>query len=372
MAIIPRRITGFQAIGLGAAESNDIVIVENKYVFDKSIAILQDFKGVKVIKLDPKADVSKVLVETIKSESSGKRLAILVSQSKISTLLPMFKNMFGPNGAGSNVSISLIVAIESFEIDALDLSDVYAFSNMGIPILSSSFPQECFDHTRAASIAAASLKVPVINYFDSDNLNPCTYRWVNATEPAECMKERYESYRDDALESKGLLSLSKEDEMELIMKAAYRKDLVSYWGSPKAEVVIVSISDYDIGWSLDNTFSGYLKIHVYRPFPIEKIISVLPKTVKRIILLDQVSDLAEIHGNLYNDFSEMLQGVALGSDKVIDAKVIEVQSSYSYAMVLPHPPYLFALLEEISKPDCPSLVRLDKLLEFPLKESIDY
>ncbi|OLY84547.1 hypothetical protein AYI68_g1295, partial [Smittium mucronatum] len=357
MVLIPPRITGFQGIGFGAGQSNDAVIVEEKFVFMQSIAALEDFKGVKVVRVDPKSDILRVFEDNVNSLGSEKRLAILASSDKITALLPLFENLFGPNGSGSKVSISLIVAIESFGLNSLDTSYVYAFSNLGIPIISSTSPQECFDNTRAASIVAASLNIPVINYFDSDDLNPFTYRLANAVEPSQCMNERYEAYREEALKSKGLLSLTMEDEMELIMKANYRKDSVSYRGSPKAEIVFVSIFNNNIEWSLDKTFSGYLRINVYRPFPTKKIISVIPKTVKRIVLLDQVSDLVEVHGNLYNDFTEMLQGVAMGSNSLIDISIIEVQSSYSYPVVLSHPPYLYPFLEEVSKPNCSSLVR---------------
>ncbi|OLY82132.1 hypothetical protein AYI68_g3753 [Smittium mucronatum] len=89
----PLRITGFEEIGLSAKESSDIVLFINKFVFLVAFSALErTYNGPK-------------------TRNSGSRIAVLVSASMLSALLPMFKNIYRVDIPEPKVSISLIVAI---------------------------------------------------------------------------------------------------------------------------------------------------------------------------------------------------------------------------------------------------------------------
>ncbi|OLY79118.1 hypothetical protein AYI68_g6821, partial [Smittium mucronatum] len=328
----------------------------------------------KVLKVQTGEELVKFVTEILDSDKSNIRIAIIVSASLISGLLPVFNRYYGQisSGSKSSVSITLTVAIESFGSSALGTSEVFAFADAGYPVISPSTPQECFDYTQIACVAAVVTGVPVINFFDSDNLNFGTWYPANTTEPSKCIAERFTKHREQFLKSTGASSLTRSQVMELIMKAAYRSSTASYIGSPIAETVFVSISDYDIGVWLDNTSTGYLRIHVYRPLPTETIIASLPKTVKRIVILEQESDLPDVHGHLYRDFEAIFKSQAFTSKFESVPIVTEVQSTYSIPIILSHPPYFFPFLENIAPLSASSLVRLDQVLGFPDKETIEY
>ncbi|OLY80398.1 hypothetical protein AYI68_g5506 [Smittium mucronatum] len=375
MASRPLRITAFEGIGLAASESSDISIVENKFMFLGTHACLESSIGKpKVIKVQTGEELVKSVVEIIENEKSNIRLAIMVSASLISGILPVFNKYYGENinRPRPSVSISLTVAIESFGSSALKSTEILSFADAGYTVISPSTPQECFDYTQIAIITASVTGAPVINYFDSDNLNFGAWYQVNTTGPSKCITESYIRNREDFIKSNGDSSITRSQEMELIMKAAYRSSTASYIGSPIAETVFVSISDYDIGVWLDNTSTGYLRIHAYRPLPTDAIIASLPKNVKRIVILEQESDLAEVHGHIYRDFQAIFKSQAFISKFESTPLVTEVQSTYSIPIILSHPPYFFQFLENIAPLNVSSLVRLDQILGFPDKETIEY
>ncbi|OLY80526.1 hypothetical protein AYI68_g5376 [Smittium mucronatum] len=369
------RISPFEGIGLAASESSDISIVENKFMFLGTLASLESaIVKPKVIKVQTGEELVKSVIEIIENEKSNIRLAIMVSASLIPGLLPVFDKYYGKNinGPKPSASISLTVAIESFGSSALKSTGVLSFADAGYTVISPSTAQECFDYTQIANITASIIGAPVISYFDSDNLNFGAWFLANTTGPSKCITESFKKNREDFLKYNGDSSISRSQEMELIMKSYYRSSTTSYIGSPFAETVFVSISDYDIGVWLDNTSIGYLRIHVYSPLPTDAIIASLPKTVKRVVILEQESGLSEFHGHLFRDFQDIFKSQAF-TDKIESAPLVtEVQSTYSIPIILSHPPYFFQFMENIAPLNVSSLVRLDQVLGFPDKETIEY
>ncbi|OLY79062.1 Pyruvate-flavodoxin oxidoreductase [Smittium mucronatum] len=374
MVSAPSRITGFDGIGLAARESNDIVIVEDKLVFMGTIGILEAPNGPRVIRAETSTDLTYMIRDLIKLQTKDTRLAVLVSDKMIKNLPSLLKEIYGTGSEKSDpyVSLSLTIGIESNGVPTLDATGVYEFANLGFPMISPSTTQECFDYTQIASVAAVALRMPIINYFDADNLNFGTFYRANTTEPSKCIAERYEMYYKRAIQSKGDSVMTLREKMNLIMKASYRTSTVDYEGSPIAETVFVSIGDYDIFKYLDNTPTGCLSLHLFRPFPLDAILEKIPRTVKRIVILDQVCSLDGASASFYNDFKDLVEEYSISENFDNVPYIVELESSYSIPIILSHPPYFWKFFSHIATVNSASEIRLDKILNFPEKETIEY
>ncbi|OLY81726.1 hypothetical protein AYI68_g4167 [Smittium mucronatum] len=292
----------------------------------------------------------------------------------IKSLPSLLKELYGSESTKPEpyVSLSLIIGIESNGVHSLDVSGVYGFEKLGFPMISASNVQECFDYTQIASVAAEVLRMPVIHYFDADNLNFGTFYRANISEPSKCISERYQTYYKQAIKNKDGSDITLSEKMDLIMRASYRTSTVDYEGSPIAETVFVSIGDYDIFKYLDNTPTGCLSLHVFRPFPLDAILKKLPRTVKRLVILDQVCDLEGVSASFYNDFKGLVNDYALAENFDSIPYIVELESSYSIPIILSHPPYFWKFFSHISTVKSASEIRLDKILNFPDKETIEY
>ena len=81
-----------------------------------------------------------------------------------------------------------------------------------------------------------------------------------------------------------------------------------YEGAPDAECVILSMgSSCDVEHETVNKMLesgakvGVVKCHLYRPFSVEYLMKVLPKTVKKIAVMDRVKESGSLGEPLYLD-----------------------------------------------------------------------
>ena len=100
-----------------------------------------------------------------------------------------------------------------------------------------------------------------------------------------------------------------EEYMEKISLLTGRKyGLFNYYGAPDAERVIVAMGSVTetIHETVDYLLArgekvGVLKVHLYRPFSIEHFLKEMPKTVKKIAVLDRTKEPGSIGEPLYLD-----------------------------------------------------------------------
>jgi len=85
-------------------------------------------------------------------------------------------------------------------------------------------------------------------------------------------------------------------------------DLFNYYGDPEAERVIVAMGS--VSGPIRETVEylnkqgekvGYLQVHLYRPWSIKHFLKNLPKTVKKIAVLDRCKDMGAVGEPLYQD-----------------------------------------------------------------------
>lgn len=269
-------------------------------------------------------------------------------------LLLMIPNMY--KIAGEMLPGVFHVSARTLSAHALsifgDHSDVMGVRSTGFGMLASASPQEVMDLGAVAHLAAIHARMPILHFFDGfrtsheiqkidaldyEDLRPLVdmdairafrAHSLNPEHPAtrgttvnpdiffqcrEAMNVRYNEIPD-----------SVEHYMEEINKLTGRDyHLVNYYGAPDAERVIVLMGsaaetaqetvDYLVA---KGEKVGMLNVHLYRPFPAEYFLKVLPETVKKIAVLDRTKEPGAMGEPLYQDIC------ALYKEKEYSMKIV--------------------------------------------------
>ena len=225
-----------------------------------------------------------------------------------------------------------------------DHSDIYACRQTGCAMLCESSVQEVMDLTPVAHLAAIKGKIPFINFFDGFRtsheiqkiqiwdfedlkdmadmeaiaefrkkaLNPNhAEEWGQAQNPDiffQINEARNKYY--DALPEVVQMYMDKVNE-----KLGTDYKLFNYYGAPDAEVVIVAMGSVNdtIEETIDYLMAqgrkvGVVKVRLYRPFSAKALVEALPKTVKRIEVLDRTKESGSLGEPLYLDVVAALKG----------------------------------------------------------------
>lgn len=269
-------------------------------------------------------------------------------------LLLMIPNMY--KMAGELLPGVIHVSARALTSHALsifgDHSDIYACRQTGYAMLCSNNPQECMDLAAVAHLAAIKGRVPFLHFFDG-------FRTSHEIQKIE--EWDYEDLADmldwDAVEAFRRRSLNPEhpvtrgtaqnDDIFFQAREACNKyyDAVpevvveymnkvnakigtnykpfNYYGAEDAEHVIVAMGsvcdcieevvDY---LNAAGEKVGLLKVHLYRPFVADYMLSELPKTVKSISVLDRTKEPGSIGEPLYLDVLAAINGSDFAGVKV--------------------------------------------------------
>jgi pyruvate-ferredoxin/flavodoxin oxidoreductase len=267
-------------------------------------------------------------------------------------LLLMIPNMF--KIAGELTSTVFHVSARAIAAQALsifgDHSDVMACRSTGWGMLCSNNVQEVMDFALIAQAATLRSRVPFIHFFDGfrtshevqkveeltfddmramiddDLVTAHKNRALNPDRPVmrgtAQNPDVYFQGREtvNAYYPKAITIV--QEEMDKFAKIAGRKyKLVDYAGAPDAERVIVvmgSAAD-TIQETVDNLLAkgekvGVVKVRLYRPFPIDAFVAALPKTVKKIAVLDRTKEPGSLGEPLYLDIRTAI-GEAMADGK---------------------------------------------------------
>ena len=267
-------------------------------------------------------------------------------------LLLMIPNMY--KIAGELLPCVINVAARSVATHALsifgDHQDVYAARSTGFAMLASSSVQQVMDLTGVAHLSAIKSSVPFINFFDGFRTSHELQKVdVIDTEKLKKLidKKKLDEFRSKALnpynpmthgaaQNEDVYFQNTEvrnkyyDEVPDIVNA-YMEEVskitgedykpFNYYGSPSATKVIVAMGsvcetiketiDYLVEKRGENV--GLIEVHLYRPFSTKYFLKSLPKTVKKIAVLDRTK---EAGGNGEPLFLDVVKTI-----KEVDAKV---------------------------------------------------
>ena len=241
-----------------------------------------------------------------------------------------------------------------------DHSDVMACRQTGFAMLASNSVQEAHDMALVAHLATLKSSVPFLHFFDGfrtsheiqkidaiDNKN--NYEEIKALVPWD----KIEEFRARALNPehphqagtaqnsdiyfqgreaannfyKAVPAIVEEcmDEVAKLTGRAYKP--FQYEGAPDAEKVIISMgSSCDVAHETVNKLLesgekvGVVKCHLYRPFSVEYLMKVLPKTVKKIAVLDRTKESGSLGEPLYLDVVSALAEAGRGDVKVVGGR----------------------------------------------------
>ena len=266
--------------------------------------------------------------------------------------LLMIPNMY--KIAGELLPCVINVAARSLATHALsifgDHQDVYATRSTGFAMLASSSVQQVMDLTGVAHLSAIKSSVPFVNFFDGFRTSHELQKVdVIDTEKLKKLidKKKLDEFRARALNTyKPLTHGSAQNEDIYFQNTEVRNkyydevpDIVNaymeevskitgedykpfnYYGSPSATKVIVAMGsvcetiketiDYLVEKRGENV--GLIEVHLYRPFSTKYFLKALPKTVKKIAVLDRTK---EAGGNGEPLFLDVVKTI-----KEVDAKV---------------------------------------------------
>ena len=295
-------------------------------------------------------------------------------------LLLMIPNMY--KIAGENLPSVFHVSARTVSSHALNIfgdhSDVYACRQTGFAMLAETNPQEVMDLSPVAHCAALEGKVPFVNFFDGfrtsheiQKIEKWDYEDLKDMCPMDAVKE----FREHALNPEHPAARGSHENgdvffqhreacngfydalpavVEKYMKKVNEKlgtnyDLFNYYGAEDAERVIIAMGSIcDVAEEVIDYLTakgekvGLIKVRLYRPWSSQAILKVIPKTVKKIAVLDRTKEPGSLGEPLYLDVATTLREAGLND-------IILTGGRYGLGSKDTPPSSVFAVYKELEK-----------------------
>ncbi|MEA3494408.1 MAG: pyruvate:ferredoxin (flavodoxin) oxidoreductase [Bacteroidota bacterium] len=228
------------------------------------------------------------------------------------------------------------LAVQSLSIFG-DHSDVMSARNTGFAEMAVSSIQEILDLALVSHLATLKTKVPFLNFFDGfrNSHEIQKVEMIDYDTMKSLVENKYvEDFRSRALNSEnpqikvgaqnpdvyfqGRETVNKyydeapeivQEYMDKVAKKIGRQyHLFDYFGAPDAEKIIIAMGsacdtiEETINYLNKNGEKlGLIKIRLFRPFSVKHLLNVLPKSVKKIAVLDRTKEPGSIGEPLYLD-----------------------------------------------------------------------
>ncbi|MBQ8721833.1 MAG: pyruvate:ferredoxin (flavodoxin) oxidoreductase [Paludibacteraceae bacterium] len=303
-------------------------------------------------------------------------------------LLLMIPNMY--KIAGELLPCVFHVSARALASHALsifgDHQDVMACRQTGFAMLAEGSVQEVMDLAGVAHLSTIKSRVPFINFFDGfrtsheiqkiellenedlaglidqDALKAFRNRALTPERPvARGMAENpdvFFQHREASNSYYNAVPAIVEEYMNEISKITGRKyGLFDYYGAEDAERVIIAMGSVTetIREAIDYLMEkgekvGLVAVHLYRPFSAKHFLATLPKSAKRVAVLDRTKEPGATGEPLYLDVKDVLYGTenapivvggryGLGSNDTTPAQILSVFEN----LALPQPKNLFTI-----------------------------
>ena len=295
----------------------------------------------------------KVVIKEMESEAgaAGALHGALLSGSLATTftssqgLLLMIPNMY--KIAGEGLPGVIHVASRTIATHALsifgDHSDIYAVRQTGFCMLSSNNPEEAYHMALISHLSAIEGSLPFIHFFDGFRTSH-EYNVVDLIDKEDILKlvnnNKLQEYKDRCLNLNKEIQYGMNENEDIYFQSveARNKDYekipfivdsymgrinklagtdyhpFTYYGDPEAKYIIISMGSVNdtIKEVIDKENKhgmkiGAISVYLYRPFSIKHLKEVLPKTVKRIAVLDKTKEHGSIGEPLYLDVLSALK-----------------------------------------------------------------
>ena len=259
-----------------------------------------------------------------------------------------------------------------------DHSDVMACRQTGFAMLCEGNVQEVMDLAPVAHLAALTGKVPFINFFDGFRTSHEIQKiavWDYEDLKDMCDMDAVKAFRAHALnpehphmrgshENGDIFFQHREacnkyyDELPAVVESYMDKinaklgtdyKLFNYYGAPDADRVIIAMGSIcDVAEEVIDYLNahgekvGLIKVRLYRPFAADRLISALPKTTKKVAVLDRTKEPGAQGEPLYLDVVTAFANAGLNDVKVIGGR-------YGLGSKDTPPASVFAIYNELKK-----------------------
>ena len=310
-------------------------------------------------------------------------------------LLLMIPNMY--KIAGELLPCVFHVSARTLASHALcifgDHQDVMSCRQTGFAMLCEGSVQEVMDLAGVAHLATLKSRIPFINFFDGfrtsheiqkiekieqEDLAPLIdqkalaefrARALNPSKPvARGMAENpdhFFQHRESSNSFYEAVPAIVEEYMNEISKITGRKhSLFDYYGAEDAERVIIAMGSVTeaIRETIDHLTAkgekvGLVSVHLYRPFSAKHFLAAVPKSAKRIAVLDRTKEPGANGEPLYLDVKDCFYGVegapmivgghyGLGSKDTTPAQILAVYENL--AMALPKDRFTIGIEDDVT------------------------
>ena len=269
------------------------------------------------------------------------------------------------------------VATQSLNIFG-DHSDVYACRQTGFAMLAETNPQEVMDLSPVAHLAAIEGKVPFINFFDGFRTSheiQKIEKWDYADLKEMCNMDAVKAFREHALNPEHPAMRGSHENGDVFFQhreacnTAYNElpavvqkymgkineklgtdyDLFNYYGAEDADRVIVAMGSIcDVAEEVIDYLTakgekvGLIKVRLYRPWVSEGLLKVLPKTAKKVAVLDRTKEPGALGDPLYLDVAATLREAGLND-------IVLTGGRYGLGSKDTPPSSVFAIYKELEK-----------------------
>ena len=294
-------------------------------------------------------------------------------------LLLMIPNMY--KIAGEMLPGVFHVSARTLSAHALsifgDHSDVMGVRSTGFAMLASSSPQEVMDLGAVAYLSAIHCRMPFLHFFDGfrtsheiqkiealdyeelrplvdmDALRAFRRNSLNPEHPATrgttVNPDIFFQCREACNEKVASIPEAVEHYMAEISKLTGREyKLFNYYGAPDAERVIVLMGsaaettkeaiDY---LTAKGEKVGLLNVHLYRPFAADKFLAAIPKTCRKLAVLDRTKEPGAMGEPLYQDICSVY--------KELDSDMVIVGGRYGLSSKDTTPGQIIAVLDNLKQ-----------------------
>ena len=269
------------------------------------------------------------------------------------------------------------VATQSLNIFG-DHSDVYACRQTGFAMLAETNPQEVMDLSPVAHLSAIEGKVPFINFFDGFRTSheiQKIEKWDYADLKEMCNMDAVKAFRAHALNPEhpamrgshengdvffqhreacntvynNLPAVVEKYMAKINEKLGTDYDLFNYYGAPDADRVIIAMGSVcDVAEEVIDYLTaagekvGLVKVRLYRPWVSAALLKVLPKTTKKIAVLDRTKEPGALGDPLYLDVAVTLREAGLNN-------IVLTGGRYGLGSKDTPPSSVFAVYTELKK-----------------------
>ena len=269
------------------------------------------------------------------------------------------------------------VATQSLNIFG-DHSDVMACRQTGFAMLVESSVQEVMDLSPVAHLAAIEGKVPFLNFFDGFRTSheyQKIEKWDYADLKEMCNMEAVEEFRAKALNPEhpkmrgshengdvffqhreacnsvydALPAVVEKYMAKINEKLGTNYDLFNYYGAPDADRVMIAMGSVcDVADEVIDYLNakgekvGIIKVRLYRPWVSSALLKVLPKTAKKVAVLDRTKEPGSLGEPLYLDVAATLREAGLND-------VVLTGGRYGLGSKDTPPASVFAVYDELKR-----------------------